>query len=112
MFQIILYSNAEGKIIKFSCEGHAGYHKEGINGDIVCSAISVLVLNTINSIERFTQDACSYRADDADGRIEFAFQETPSDESTLLLNSMILGLQSIADQREYEEFIDLTFEEV
>ena len=34
--------------------GHAGYADYG--QDIVCSAVSVLLINTLNSIEEFTSD--------------------------------------------------------
>lgn len=112
MFQIILYSNADGEIQRFSCKGHAGYQKDGVFGDVVCSAISVLVLNTINSIERLTEDRFSCDTEEIDGKIDFQFESNPSKDSCLLLNAMIIGLQSIAEQEEYEDFIDLTFEEV
>ena len=38
-----------------TCIGHAGYEKAG--KDIVCSAVSMLVINTINGIDQFTEDA-------------------------------------------------------
>ena len=38
----------------FLCEGHAGYAEEGY--DIICSAVSALTVNTINSIETLTED--------------------------------------------------------
>ena len=38
----------------FRIEGHAGYAKHG--KDIVCAAVSALVMNTMNSIHSFTSD--------------------------------------------------------
>ena len=35
-------------------QGHAGYAEPG--QDIVCAAVSALVINTINAIEAFTED--------------------------------------------------------
>ena len=35
--------------------GHAGYAEEG--QDIVCAAVSALIINTVNSLETFTDDA-------------------------------------------------------
>ena len=36
----------------------------------------------------------------------------PSEGAGLLLNTMILGLEHMADDENYAEYIDLTFEEV
>ena len=41
-------------IIAFTCNGHAGYAEE--SEDIVCAAISMLVINTANCIEKFCGD--------------------------------------------------------
>ena len=40
--------------IEFRIKGHAGYAEEG--QDIVCAAVSVLIINTVNSLETFTED--------------------------------------------------------
>ena len=37
------------------CSGHAGFEQAG--KDIVCAAVSMLVINTINGIDQFTEDA-------------------------------------------------------
>ena len=37
----------------FDLEGHAGYSEAGT--DIVCAAVSVLVINTINAVEMYTE---------------------------------------------------------
>lgn len=91
----------------FLCEGHAGYAQEGY--DIICSAVSVLTVNAVNSIEQFTQDAFAIRQDD--GLLELILEGEASKETTLLLDSMILGLQEI--QKQYgNEYIKLIFREV
>ena len=46
---------SNGEYVGFSSKGHAGYAEEGY--DIICAAVSVLTVNTINSIEKFTDDA-------------------------------------------------------
>ena len=38
--------------------------------------------------------------------------ENPSKETTLLLDTMVLGLETMAEDEDYADFIDLTFEEV
>ena len=49
MITISIYKNAEGIYNGFKVLGHAGFDDKG--KDIVCAAVSVLVINTINSIE-------------------------------------------------------------
>ena len=90
-------------------DGHAGFADKGY--DIVCAAVSVLVINTINSIEQFTDDAFSGDAAEDGGHISFSFTDTISDSSRLLLDSMLLGLDQI--QKQYgDEYISLQYKEV
>lgn len=84
----------EGKHYKkFMIEGHADYADEG--EDIVCAAVSALVLNTINSIEEFTEDA--FTCDCKDGQIQsWEFTSDVSSSTDLLMDSLMLGLKNIA----------------
>ena len=41
--------------VSFRSKGHAGYAPAG--EDIVCAAVSALIITTVNSIETFTEDA-------------------------------------------------------
>ena len=52
MTHITIYKSTNGGIVGFRSAGHAGYAEEG--SDIICSAVSILTFNTINSIEKFT----------------------------------------------------------
>ena len=91
----------------FSVRGHAGYADKG--EDIVCSAVSALTINAVNSIEAFTKDRFSVRSDD--GLLKMELDGEISEDTRLLLDSMILGLKSI--QTQYgNEFIRLKFKEV
>ena len=79
----------------FSSKGHAGYAEEGY--DIICAAVSVLTVNTINSIEKFTDDA--FKAEAADGMVRWKFTELPlSKEAHLLMVFPLCGLSSIGIQ--------------
>ena len=83
-----------GEYTGFSCTGHAGYAEEGY--DIVCAAVSVLTVNTINSIEKFTDDA--FQAEAKDGMVRWKFTESPlSKEAKLLMDSLVLGLEDIQE---------------
>ncbi len=90
--------------------GHAEYDDPG--KDIVCAAVSALVINTINSIEHFTDDETSCISDEESGTITFRFSKIPSHDAALLLDSMILGLGEIEDNSEYKSYIDIIFKEV
>ena len=95
--------------VGFELSGHAGYAKRG--EDIVCAAMSVLTINTINSIEKFTDDKFVLKQNERTGFINFKLKGKPSDDTSLLLKSMILGLTEIV--KEYgDEYIRLIFKEV
>jgi hypothetical protein len=83
---------------KFIIDGHAGYAEAG--EDIVCAAVSALVINTINSIEKFTDDP--FTCDCKDGQIRnWEFTSEVSPETELLMDSLMLGLKNI--QKSYGE---------
>lgn len=88
-------------VVEFKICGHAEYDEYG--RDIVCASVSVLVINTINSIEQFTDDKFITRIDEKDGLIEFKLSEQASSSTNLLLNSLKLGLSEITN--EYNEYI-------
>lgn len=89
--------------------GHAGFDQSG--RDIVCAAVSALVLNTANSISAFTDDGYEGEMDENTGSFQFHFNSQISPESQLLMNSLVLGLKNI--EKEYgREYIFIEFEEV
>jgi len=109
MTRITIYRNQNREVERFSCTGHAGYAASG--NDIVCASISVLVINTINSIETFTSTAFICEAEEETGDIDFRFTEDISPDASLLIESMILGLKEI--QNDYgKKFLILDFKEV
>lgn len=73
--------------------GHALFDDYG--KDIVCAAASVLVINTINSIECLTSDKIRVDTVPGEGIINMEFVSSPSDESRLLMDALLLGLQGI-----------------
>lgn len=104
------FKNEKHACVGFRTKGHAGMSEAG--QDIVCAAASVLIINTVNAIDRYTSDETSLISDDEEGVIEFELPNSPSERAALLLDAMILGLESIADDENYEQYIDITFEEV
>ena len=110
MIHVVIYQNEKEECTGVQTEGHAEYADPG--HDIVCAAASVLIINTMNAIELYTEDAFSVFSDEETGMISWHLEGNPSKEAGLLLNTMILGLKGMADDENYEEYIDLTFEEV
>ena len=99
-------SKKQGFYYSFTCEGHAGYDDYG--KDIVCAAVSMLVINTANSIDELTSN--DIEADNKE-HISWRFKSCPDDKATLLMDSLLLGLHEI--QRQYgKKYFRLIIEEV
>ena len=91
----------------FICEGHAEYAEAG--EDIVCSAVSILTTNTANSIEKFSDPFAG--SDSDDGVLTLVLKDHPDEKAKLLMDSMILGLESI--QKAYgNEYLVVDYREV
>ena len=109
MTNITIFRDKNQNVLGFDCVGHAGFASFG--QDIVCAGISILVQNTINSIQAYTEEGFSCEADEKSGDIHFHFSDIPEHDAALLIDSMILGLQGI--QSSYgKKFLRLQFKEV
>ena len=107
MIEVTLFQKG-GSLTGFLFSGHAGAGEYGY--DIVCSAVSVLAINTCNAIESFTDEPFRLDTGEEDGWMELSFTEHPGYDAQLLMKTLVLGLQSIADQ--YSAFIHFDIEEV
>ncbi len=110
MTKITFYRTTAGDYQGFVCDGHAGYADYG--EDIVCASISVLVINTINSLEQITGEQMDVEADEKSGSIRCQLRNQPLKEtSKALMDSLVLGLTRI--EKQYgKSYCKLTFEEV
>lgn len=113
MIRAVIYRNEKHQICGFKLSGHAGFAEEG--QDIVCAAVTVLVLNTVNAIERFTKTKFECELDEKRGgflylRICDDDKSSEGHDVQLLLQTMVLGLEDITN--EYSEYINLNNEEV
>ncbi len=109
MTHVSVIKTSNGEYVGFNCIGHSGYAERG--EDIVCAAISVLVINTINSLDQLAGEKIRLVTNEEEGLIDCRFDGQINDKSRLLLDSMVLGLKEIKKQYG-KTFIDLTFEEV
>lgn len=109
MIAITIYQNKQGQYTRFSCVGHAKYADAG--EDIVCAGVSALVLNTVNAIDAFTDEAFEADTDQASGLIDIRFRQPVGHDAKLLIDTMALGLQDI--QKNYgTDYSLLNFKEV
>ena len=110
MIQISIYCNEKEECVGFQAEGHAGFSEAG--QDVVCAAASVLMINTINAIEAFAGDQVSVTSDESSGFIDCQLTGKPSKEAALLLKAMVLGLEDMAGDENYAQYINVTLKEV
>ena len=125
MISVTIYKDQE-HYVGLECFGHAGFEQAG--KDIVCSAVSILIINTINGIEQFTEDAFTLDTKDGsegstakrcffhkkaqeDNLIRFRLTEDVSEQSQLLMDVLVLGLTEINKQYG-DSYLTLRFEEV
>jgi len=99
MIDVEINHNEAGQTIGFIVKNHGKTH--------VCAAVSMLVINTVNSIEALTDLGmlgfkCNH--EESGGFIEFSLNNQTSRDigAGLLLDAMVLGLQSVAEQHPNE----------
>lgn len=109
MIKITIYQNHAGQYVRLHCIGHAGFARAG--EDIVCAGVSALVINTLNAIEKFTDEAFDADTDAESGLIDVTFRQPPGHDGRLLLDTMVLGLRDIQNQYGTDYSL-LTFKEV
>ena len=111
MIRVSIYRNKKGDIFGFRLKGHADFAEAG--SDIVCAAVSILTINTINSIELFTSEDFECESDEKKGGfLSFNLPDTKGGEADrdvqLLLKAMLNGLSDI--QKEYSCYISINEE--
>ena len=97
MIKVTVWMDPQDRMTGFHTEGHAGYAESGY--DIICSAVSAIILTTLNSIEELTDDRFHLTQHQESGVSDFRFLDIPGTESILLLRAMLIGLKGI--QKEY-----------
>lgn len=76
---------------QITISGHAGYAEKG--KDIVCAAVSMLIYNLQESINRLTEDTVGFCFAQDETTISFG---TVSKETQLLIDSFIIGIKMLA----------------
>ena len=98
----------------FTCMGHAGYAKKRLFGhepDILCAAISALVIGTMNSLKELAGEQLTANFNEETGFIKCDFESVLQDKSVFLMDSLVFTLQNLS--KEYgEQYLQVNFEEV
>lgn len=104
----VICKKENGTYKEFIMKGHTYFADKG--SDIVCSAVSILFLNTMNSIETFTEDRPMVSTTGkGESQVCTARLATVSKESKLLLDAMMLGLDGI--EKNYKKNLSIKIEE-
>lgn len=94
----------------FRCDGHTGYAAQG--ADIVCSAVSALTQAAANGITEVLKLPAAVEAQDASFYVmlDRSVMGEPLEKAQIILQTMALGLRSIADT--YGDYIKIFEREV
>ncbi len=108
---VIYKSHVNGEVLGFKTYGHSGYADEG--SDIVCSAISLLVINTINAIDTFTDAKYETQVNEDEALSSFMLTSEMTEITSdirVLLNALELGLSQVAAGN--PDYLSISIEEV
>ena len=117
MTTVIITMNNSKQYKGFICSGHAGYAKQTLffkQPDILCSSISTLVINTINSLEKIADEQANMTCDTDENFAHISCQfvkPVTNEKSIVLLDAMVLGLTELS-KKYGSEYLQVKFEEV
>ncbi|MDN6503737.1 MAG: ribosomal-processing cysteine protease Prp [Tetragenococcus halophilus] len=97
-----------GRITSYEITGHADAGEYGY--DIVCAAVSVLAISTVNGIDSLAGIEPTVQSEEENGG--YLYVEVPSDNTQeqsnivqILLENLLLGMQSVQEQ--YNDYVQL-----
>jgi uncharacterized protein YsxB (DUF464 family) len=102
MISVEVTRDCNGRICAFMARNHGESH--------ACAAVSLMILNTVNSIEAFTSQDFDCDYEESGGFICFALKGQRKHDAGLLLDAMLLGLGCVQEQ--YPSEIELFGKEV
>ncbi len=108
MTEVRIKRNSKSEITGYTVSGHAMFADAG--EDIVCAAISMLTINTLNAMEEFLPDEpMTVKVDRDKGIIDMGLKEDPTERSELLLKTFYLGMTSLEKKygSEYVKVVEI-----
>lgn len=110
MTTVVIRRTRAQRYVGFTCMGHAEYARPG-QPDLLCASISMLVINTVNSLEELAGETLRVSSNEETGFIQCAIESDLQEKSIFLMDAMVFGLQQLA--RTYgEKYLTVKFEEV
>ena len=104
MIEIAFFKH-EGHLVGFEASGHAGYDAYG--RDIVCAAVSGILLTTLGGIDEVVGVHPKVKRNDESGYLQvqlpLQLEEAAKHDACLLIRSAENGLRSISEQ--YPDFV-------
>lgn len=105
MIKITVFRNPKEQITAFTVDGHAGFAAKG--EDIVCAAVSVLTIGTVNALADLLHIPLTVQAQEEDGFLHCVIptdlDEKRAEKAQLLLEAMLHSLKGVA--AEYKEHV-------
>jgi hypothetical protein len=108
MITVTVFEKQE-KIVGVQLEGHAEFGKKG--KDIVCSAVSILYINLVNSLESFTSEEKELNGSSKINFQNVILKNMPGEKAELLFQSFLLGITTI-EQKYGKKYIVILNQEV
>jgi uncharacterized protein YsxB (DUF464 family) len=113
MIEIDVIKDKKDFIWQFIMQGHAGY-SETEGEDIVCSAVSITILNAANAIEEIVGIPTEVTTKPKDGYVLLSIPESVTSEKlhdiSIIMKTALIGFKSIADK--YKDYVNVIEEEV
>jgi len=116
MTTIEFYKDKNDAYRQIICMGHAGYAKKHLfhkEPDILCSAISTLMISTLNSLEELGREKFETKTNEETGfiRVDFPESEILQEKSVFLLDCLVNSLKDLS--KEYgEQYLQVKIKEV
>ena len=92
----VTVEKVNGRYKGFACEGHALYADAG--KDVICAAVSMLAINTVNAIESLAGIDQDVKSDKESGSLTVRFKDELNEKAEVLMDAFVLGVSSVQEQ--------------
>ncbi|KRN59123.1 ribosomal-processing cysteine protease Prp [Limosilactobacillus secaliphilus] len=108
MIKAIFSITPDHQTVAFKLTGHANAGDYG--HDIVCAAVSVLSISTVNGLTKVVHDHPEVERDAADGGYLLVTHIDPGHDAQILMNTFLNAMEDIQEQ--YPNFVRIKLNEV
>ncbi len=116
MTTVDIFKDQGGAYRQIICMGHADYAKKHLfykEPDILCAAISALVISSMNALEELAGEQIAAVTDEDSGFMKFDFPADASmqEKSVFLLDALVYSLERLSEQYG-QQYLQVNFKEV